>query len=136
ADYVVAPDGSGAYAAMTEPDSIWWIPFGGSTTQARPTGLPNPGFAGQLALTPDGRQLAWATLSSTTKLWSVSTSGNTPTAQTLSPIEVGTGIRAAKSATASDGRLAYSGMVRGGTPQIWIRETDGRTRQVTFDRGD
>ena len=136
-DYALAPDGSGAWV-LARAGSVWWLPLTGdvATREPRPTGLSAPGMQSELALSPDGGRLAWTLVQPRSELQSVGVPDAHGRPATVETVSVGNGVRATGAAAAPDGRLAYSGILQGSTPQIWIREVDGAVRQVTLDRGD
>lgn len=136
-DYALAPDGSGAWV-LARTGAVWWLPLTGDlrSREPRPSGLTAPGFPGDLTLSSDGRSLAWTARAPTTSLWSVGLPSTRGRAAPAEPVQLGAGVRVTGAVAAPDGRLAYSGIVHGASPQVWIREKDGDVRQVTLDRGD
>lgn len=136
-DYALAPDGSGAWV-LARTGAVWWLPLTGDlrAREPRPSGLPAPGFPGDLALSSDGRWLAWTARDPKTALWSAALPTDRGGAAAARPVQLGSGVRVTGAVAAPDGRLAYSGIVRGTTPRVWVRERDGVVRQVTLDAGD
>ncbi|MFN7983060.1 MAG: winged helix-turn-helix domain-containing protein [Vicinamibacterales bacterium] len=136
-DYALAPDGSGAWV-LVRTGALWWLPLKGdvASREPHPTGLPSPGIQSELALSPDGRRLAWTLVQPRSELQSVREPDARGRSASSEVVSVGNGVRATGAVAAPDGRLAYSGILQGSSPQIWIREANGAVRQVTLDRGD
>ncbi|MEQ1912974.1 MAG: hypothetical protein ABMA15_29430, partial [Vicinamibacterales bacterium] len=136
-DYALAPDGSGAWV-LSRTGMVWWLPLTGDvrTREPKPTGMPSPGLQTDLALSPDGHVLAWTFVQPRTGLQSVALPGVDRRPAASSVVSLGNGVRATGAAAAADGRLAYSGVLQGSAPQIWLREADGAVRQITLDGGE
>lgn len=136
-DYALSPDAAGAWV-LVRTGAVWWLPLTGDvdSREPRPTGLPSPGIQSELAVSPDGDRLAWTLVQPRSELQSVRAPDGQGRPATTEIVSVGTGVRATGAAAAPDGRLAYSGILQGSPPQIWVREVDGAVRQVTLDRGD
>ncbi len=136
-EYAPARDESGAWTVMRTA-TLWWQPFAAAATNipGSPTGLTMPGMPAQLALTPDGRTLAWTARSSVTNLWAAPVLDHAGHPAASAPLPIGSGVRVTGASAAPDGRLAYSGTVQGNASQIWIRDDEGGMRQVTTDEGD
>jgi Tol biopolymer transport system component/DNA-binding winged helix-turn-helix (wHTH) protein len=137
-EYALAPGERGAYVSNRATGSIWWLPFrtGEASAAARPTGLPVEGRPAHLFVSRDGRRLAWTSLDVTSRLWARVLDDGVDAGGEPHPLPLSSGMRAVNTVAAPDGRLAYSGSVRGGLTQLWVGMPSGPARQVTVDEGE
>ncbi len=137
-EYAVEPDGGGAFVLARAINGLWWqsLGTGGRGPGPVPTGIATIGRPTQLAVSPDGRTLAWAGMSAQSALWAARVHSDSGRPADAVPVFLGTGVRATGASAAIDGRLVYSGTVQGNHSHIWVREPSGSARQLTVDEGD
>lgn len=134
-DPVFSPDGKTVYYCSVQKGSsagiglsLWKRPTGAAVDE-NPVELLNLGYLNmkQLAISRDGKKLAFAALTMSSNLWSVSTEGGEPT-----PVTTGTG-RNSRPAFSKDGHfLAFASWRTGTNGDVYVSDADGRNpRQLT-----
>jgi Tol biopolymer transport system component len=131
-EYVLAPDGRSAY--FPSQGAIWWLPLDDrmkSAGEPRPTGIPAIGSTiAQLAISPDGRRIAWTALDSSRHVWASYLRGG---GHVVAPLTEGVGIRYGRPQPASDSRIALVGTPAGSHSKILLLSADSSLRALTSD---
>ena len=142
AEFAVAPDGSGVIFAARNTNALWWLPIDadGGAGEPRPTALPvtGPSLAG-LAMSADGRRIAWTASASSSEVWAAAALGTaSTTVAAAAPLVPATdvGWRAWHPAVAPDGRVAFVGNRGGSGNRIFLAEDGRPPRQITTDARD
>jgi Tol biopolymer transport system component/DNA-binding winged helix-turn-helix (wHTH) protein len=135
-EFVVAPDGRGVLFAAKDTNALWWLPIDahGKAGEPRPTALPVTGpVPASLAMSADGRRVAWTSTTWTSSIWSASVDagGRATDAPIVLASEVGA--KAGHPTVSSDGRIAFAGNRGNATNQIFVAEPGRPLRQLTTD---
>ncbi len=137
-EFVASPDGQGVLFAARDTNALWWLPISGGGLQAgepRPTALPATGPAlASLAMSTDGRRIAWTASASSSGIWSAAVGAGTAATSLVPGSEVGW--RAGNPAIASDGRIAFVGNRGNAGNKIFLVEPGRSPRQLTTDARD
>jgi Tol biopolymer transport system component len=132
-EYTLAPDGRTVYF-QARGNAVWWLPLNEndeSAAEPRPTGLPAIGAqVAQLAISLDGRRMAWTALASSNHVWATYVRG---TSKIAGPLTEGDGIRYGLPQPSSDGRVALVGAPAGTHTSIFLLAPGPALRQLTTD---
>ena len=131
--YALTPGGRGAFFAGKGSGAIWWLPVGDDDAdEPMATGLPAAGsMVSHLTVSPDGRQLAWSVVDSSSHVWAASYAASgrmRPAALTE-----GAGVHYGFPAPSGDGRLALVGSRHGAAAVLYLLTGGGAPRQLTMD---
>jgi Tol biopolymer transport system component len=152
-EFVASPDGHGVLFAARDTNALWWLPISRGGLEAgepRPTALPATGPSlASLAMSADGRRIAWTAGASSSGIWSApvgagtasasGAGGTNPTAtKAPTPLVLASevGWRAGNPDIAADGRIAFVGNRGNAGNKIFLVEPGRNPRQLTTDARD
>jgi Tol biopolymer transport system component/DNA-binding winged helix-turn-helix (wHTH) protein len=139
-EFVVTPDGRGVLFSARDTTALWWMPIAedGVAGEPRPTALPGTGPSlASLAVSPDGRRIAWTVGGSSSGIWSAAVgSADAPAAPMPLVPASEVGWRAGNPTVAPDGRLAFVGNRGNAGNKVFLVQPDGALRQLTTDARD
>jgi Tol biopolymer transport system component len=137
-EFAIAPDGRGLYFSASGTHAIWWLPIadlGRPAGPPRPSGLPVTGDGlSNITVSPEGRHIGWTANDPSATVWEVTPGRRDPPKALVRLQDIGW--RAGSPTVSPDGRIAFIGYHSKGGGQIYVIGADGRSRQVTTDRGD
>lgn len=132
-EYTLAANGRSVYF-QSRGNAIWWLPLsenGESSGGPQPTGIPAIGSTiAQLAISSDGRRMAWTALSSSNHVWASYQRGGKNIA---APLTESDEIRYGQPQPSSDGRVALVGSHAGSRTNIFLLAPGSPLRQLTTD---